>query len=67
MHYKKKLRIIKSIYNLYFIWNFDLLKMIKIQTNDKLILIDNIFASNKKETIKIAKIMIKNCKYFIFV
>lgn len=37
-----------------------------MQTNDILILADDLFASNKKEIIKIAKIMTKNCKYLMF-
>lgn len=53
MYYKKKLGIIKSIYNSYFFYNFNLLEIIGIQTNDIQILANNIFASNEKKAIKI--------------
>lgn len=63
LHYKKKLGIIKSIYNPYFFYRSDLLEIMKIKTNNILIA-DNIFVSNKKEVIKIIKIMTKDYKYF---
>lgn len=37
-----------------------------MQINNILILVDNNFASNKEEIIKIAKLITKNCKYLIF-
>lgn len=40
--------------------------MIKIKINDTLILANNNFVNNKKETIKEAKVIIKKCKYFTF-
>lgn len=37
-----------------------------MQTNNILILVDDIFTSNKEEIIKKIKIITKNCQYFIF-
>lgn len=38
-----------------------------MQINDILIVVNDVFASNKGEIIKVAKIMIKDCKYFMSV
>lgn len=67
MYYKEKYRITKSIYNLYVFYKSDLLKIIKIEINNTLILINNNFVNNKKIIIKVVKIMIKNCKSLIFI
>lgn len=58
--------MIKSIYNFYLLFKFELLKFVGMQTNDISILVDNNFTSIKEKIIKSAKIMIKDKKYFIF-
>ena len=57
----------KFIYNFYLFYKFDLLRIMKMQINNILILTNDVFASNKKKTIKITKIIIKDCKYLIFI
>ena len=60
MYYKKKFQIIKSIYNSYFFNVFCLLKIIKIQTINILILAYYIFANKNENMVQNVKIMIKN-------
>lgn len=66
MYYNKKLGIIESIYDPCFFYRSSLLETMEIETNDKLILADNNFAYNREKTIKVIKIMTKDCKYLIF-
>lgn len=65
IYYKDKLRIIKSIYNLYFFYNSNSFGIVRVQINNILILIDNNFASTEENAMRSAKIMTKNTKYFI--
>lgn len=51
----------ESTYDTYFFYKSGLLEIIKIQTYDILILVNNDFASNEKKVIKIAKLIIKDC------
>lgn len=57
-------KITKNIYDSYFILKLDLLKIVEIQINNRLILDKNIFTSNKKKVIKSVRIIQKNCKIF---
>lgn len=63
-YYKEKLRIMESTYKPYFFYRFGPLKIVEIQTNDILILIDNNFASIEasieKKVVKDAKMMTKD-------
>ena len=59
-HYKDKLGIIKSIYNPYLFYSSNLFGIMRMQTDDTLILAVNDFASTKQDTIRSAKIMTKN-------
>lgn len=54
IYYKKKLEKTKSTYNFCSFYKSDLLKIMEMQTNDILILINIIFTNNKK------KLIIKN-------
>ena len=63
IHNKKKLGMIESTYNPCLFFIPEPLEIVKMQTNNTLILADNNFASTKKEAIKSAKIMTKNRKY----
>lgn len=54
IYHKKKLEKTKSTYNFCPFYKFDLLKIMEMQTNDMLILINIIFTNNKK------KLMIKD-------
>lgn len=62
---KEKLKMIKSTYNFY-PYTSNLLEILRMKTNNILILANDNFANNKEEIIKIEKIMIKNCKYLNF-
>ena len=55
----------KSLYNLYLFCRYELLQIMKILTNDILILADNNFTIIEKEGIKLVKIMTKDKKYLI--
>ena len=57
----------ESTYNSYLLFETEPLGIMKMQTNDILILADNNFASTTKETIKLAKIMTKNKEYITLV
>ena len=48
LHYKEKFEIIKFIYN-FCLYKSDLLKIMRIQTSNILIVANNIFISNKKK------------------
>lgn len=56
----------ESMYDHCLFYRYGSLKIIKIQTNNILIIVNNNFASNTEKTIKIAKLITKNCKNFIF-
>lgn len=62
MYYKKKFQIIKSTYNSCFFNIFCLLKIIKIQTINILILAYYNFANKNENIVQNVKIMIKNWK-----
>lgn len=57
MHYKEKLEMRKSIYNFYYFYRFELLRIVDIQTNNIFILANNNLANIEKKTIKSAKII----------
>lgn len=59
--------MIESIYNLYFFYKSSLFEIVEMQINNILILANNNFASKNKTAIKVAKIIIKNQKYFTFI
>lgn len=59
--------MIESTYNLYLFYRFRSLEIMKMQTNNILILAPKNFAGTKKEAIKLPKIIIKNREYFIFI
>lgn len=59
-YYKEKLGIKELIYNLCLFYKSGSFSIMRIQTNDTLILVDNNFASRKKAKIKVTKIMRKN-------
>lgn len=63
LYHKKKLGIIEFIYNLCLFYKFDLLEIVKMQTNNILILANNNFTNNKENIIKEVKIIIKDYKY----
>ena len=63
-YHKKKLKMIESIYNPHFLYNFSLFSIVRMQTDNTLILINNHFASTKKDAIRSVKIMIKNREHF---
>lgn len=65
LHYKEKLEIIKNIYNPYLFNRSNQLWIIKIQINDILMLDDNVFTSNKREIIKVIKIITKKYNMFL--
>ena len=65
-YHKKKLKMIKSTYNVNFFYYSSLFGIIGMQTNNILILADNNFASIKKDAIRLAKIMTKDRKHFTF-
>ena len=52
--------MIKSIYNLCLYYNSSLFGIVGMQTNNTLILADNVFASIKKNAIRSTKIMTNN-------
>lgn len=56
----------KLTYDSCLFFRFKSLKIKKIQINNIFILANNNFASNKKETNKLAKIMTKDKKYLTF-
>lgn len=62
----KKNWIKKSIYNFSFFFKFKWWEIIKLQMNKTLILANKNFNSKEEKIIKIAKLIIKICKYFIF-
>lgn len=66
LYYKEKFKIIESTYNSCLFYRSDILEIVRMQTNNTLILANNIFASKKKEVIKAIKIITKNCKYLTF-
>lgn len=67
MYYKKKLGRTKFIYNTCFFFRYELLKIVRIQIDNILILANNNFASIEKKYIKYVKIITKNRKNFTFV
>lgn len=66
-HNKDKLEIIESTYNLCLFYNSKSFSIVRIQTDNTLILADNIFASIKEDIIRSAKIMTKNKEHFSFI
>ena len=58
--------IIKSIYNLYLFYKYDLFGIIYLQTNDILILTNNILATIEKKAIEMAKFIAKKQACFLF-
>lgn len=62
-HHKEKLGMTESTYSFYLFYKSGPLEIVEMQTDDTLILADNNLTSNEKKAIKIAKPMIKNCKY----
>ena len=60
MYYKKKLRIIELTYDFCFFYRSGLLKIVKMQIDNILILANNNFASIKEKTIKNLNIMTKD-------
>lgn len=66
IYYKNNLEIKKSIYDSFFLYNFGLFDIVKMQTNNTLIFANNNFVNIKKAVIKAIKIMTKNCKHFTF-
>lgn len=60
IYYKNKLGIKESIFNRCFFYYSSLFGIIKIQTNNILILANNNFANKKEVAIKFAKIMTKD-------
>lgn len=62
-HHKKKLGTIESTYDSYLLYRSGTLEIVRMQTNNILILTDNNFANKEKEAIKDAKIMTKDCEY----
>ena len=65
-HHKEKLGMTKSTYDPCLLYRFGPLGIVGMQTDDKLILADNDFASNEEEAIKKAKIMTKDREYLTF-
>lgn len=65
-YYKKKLGITEFTYDPCLFYRSDLLEIVGMQTDDTLILADNISLSKKKEAIKATKIIIKDCEYLTF-
>lgn len=55
--------MIKSIYNRYLFYNSSSFGIVKIQTDDILILANNNFASTEKDTIRSVKIITKDKEY----
>lgn len=55
----------KSMYDSYLLDRSGPLRIVKIQTNDTLILVNNNFTSNEEKTIKVTKLMTKDCKHLI--
>lgn len=53
----------KLTYDPYLLYRSGLLRIVKMQIDDTLILTDNNFPSNEEKAIKIAKLMTKNCEY----
>lgn len=53
------------MYNFYLFYRFDKFRIVKIQTNNKLIFTYNIFINNKNKVIKTVKTIIKNCDIFL--
>ena len=53
----------KSSYKPCFLDKFDLLKIMRVPTNNTLILVDNNFVSMNKKAVKNTKIMTKDCEY----
>lgn len=62
-HPKEKLEMTESTYNSCYLYNSGLLEIVEIQIDNILILPDKNFASNEKKIIKVAKLIIKDCKY----
>ena len=56
----------ESKYDPCLLFRSELLRIVKLQTNDILILANNNFTSIKEEEMKLAKIIIKNRKYLTF-
>ena len=59
-HYKEKLGIIESTYDPCFFYSSSSFGIVRMQTDDILILTDNDFASTEKDVIRLAKIMTKD-------
>ena len=57
--------MIKSIFDSCFLYKFNFFAVVNMQTNDILMLVNNVFAIVKNQTIKKTKIMIKNRNKFI--
>lgn len=55
--------MIESMYDLYLLYRSSSFAIVEMQTDDKLILVDNNLAGNEEKEIKVAKLMTKNCKY----
>ncbi len=66
IHHKEKLRMTESTYDPCLLYRSCQLGIVGMKTDNTLILPDNNFASNEKESIKGAKIMTKDCEYFTF-
>ncbi len=62
-HHKEKLRMTESTYDSCLHYRSGPLGIVGIKTDDKLILVDNDFASIEEEAIKQAKIMTIDCEY----
>lgn len=65
IHHREKLRIKKSIYNHYFLYNSGLFSIMRIWINNTFIFVDNNFENVEEDAIKSAKIVIKNRNYLI--
>ena len=63
-YHKDKLEMKESIYDPCFLYSSDLFGIVKMQTNDILILIDNNFAKKKEAAIQTTKIMTKDQEHF---
>ena len=62
-YHKDKLGMTESTYDTYFLYNSGSFRIVEMQTDDILILINNDFASIEENVIKSANIMTKNRKY----
>ena len=64
-YHKEKLEMIESIYNSCLFYSSSLFSIVRMQTNDILILADNDFASTKEDAIRSAKIMTKDIEHIL--